>query len=281
MKNKKNDTIYVTIRVDIQTDSNQCSGSNYPKSVATTFFKFNNNTQAIPGHIGDIDKKVSSIVYDQLKLAPQIVDLRQFISIPTRWGDKYHKNEHNFRLIDTLQTLAKQTDSRFVIYGEMNDISVKFESKNSLSYWLRNPDRNFYLKLYIYDALQGKLINAKQYRTKAEWEYNKHDKADLYSELFWKRRYGQAIISLLNEVNADIAQALQCQIPIAKIVSVDSNSVEINLGKRNGLTKGKILSISYSRNYKDQFGIERTSSTQYKGAMKVIELHEKTRSYTH
>ncbi|HIP76091.1 MAG TPA: hypothetical protein EYH12_02905 [Psychromonas hadalis] len=163
----------------------------------------------------------------------------------------------------------------------MNDISVKFESKNSLSYWLRNPDRNFYLKLYIYDALQGKLINAKQYRTKAEWEYNKHDKADLYSELFWKRRYGQAIISLLNEVNADIAQALQCQIPIAKIVSVDSNSVEINLGKRNGLTKGKILSISYSRNYKDQFGIERTSSTQYKGAMKVIELHEKTRSYTH
>ena len=47
------------------------------------------------------------------------------------------------------------------------------------------------------------------------------------------------------------------------------------MGKRNGLTKGKILSVSYSSNYKDQFGIERTSSTQYKGAMKVIELHEK------
>jgi hypothetical protein len=272
---KKNETLYVNIRVDIQADKDQCSGSNYPKSVATTLFKLNNSTQAIPGHIDDIDKKVSQIFYDQLKLSPKLVDLRQFVNVPTRLGDKYHNNEHNFRLVDTLQALARKSDSQYIIYGEINDLSVKFESKNSLSYWLINPVRNFYFKLYIYDALQGKLIKTKQYRTKAEWEYNKHDKADLYSELFWEYQYGQAIISLLNEVNADVSQTLQCQTPIAKIVSVDSNSVQINMGKRNGLTEGKILSISYSSNYKDQFGIERTSSTQYKGAMKVIELHEK------
>ena len=270
---EKNDMLSVTIQVDIQPVEKTCVTSRYPKSLAVTLFKLNNPSQAVDGDINKINKRVSGIIYDQLKLTPKSVNVRQYIDIPTRLGDKYNHSQYN-HLSDTLKTLSTETDSQYIVYGEINDVSVQFESKNSLSYWFVNPPRNFYITLYIYDALQGKLVLRKHYRTVAKWEYNKHKKADLYSKQFWEKDYGKSIIETLSDINIDIEKAVQCLTPIAKIVSVNGNSVHINLGSRNGLTEGKVLTLAYSSNYKDQFGIERKSEHQYQGAMKVIELHK-------
>ncbi|WP_022941011.1 flagellar assembly protein T N-terminal domain-containing protein [Psychromonas hadalis] len=265
---KQGDSLRISIKVDIQAPEKACYSSRFPKSIAITRFKLNTPEQATDGNIFTINKQITQTLFSQLKLSPQSLNVRQLIDYPVKLGEQYHDN----RQADTLYSLATKTDSQFLIYGEINDISVKFQSKNSFGYWLSNPDRHFYLTIYLYDALQGQLLSTKQYRTKAPWQYNKHETANLQSKLFWQRDYGQAIIALLDDVTIDIEQQLQCQQPTAKVVSVETNSLKINLGKRNGLKNDTILSLFYSSNYKDQFGIERSSKSQYQGAMKVIEV---------
>ncbi len=262
--------VYIKIKVDIEPPEKTCFGSTYPKSLAVTRFKLNNPEQAIPGDIHLINQQVSKTLYNQLKLSPQSLNVRSLVNKPVKLGEKYNDKY----ISDTLRALSTQTDSQYIIYGEINDLSVKFDSKNSISYWLTNPPRHFYLTVYLYDALQGQLLSSKQYRSQAPWQYNKHDAADLQSKLFWDRDYGQAILSVLDDVNFDIERQLQCLTPTAKIISVRNNSVQINLGRRNGIKQGAVLSLSYSSNYKDQFGIERSSQSQYQGAMEVIEVHE-------
>lgn len=262
------ETISVTLKVDIQTPEEICYGSNFPKSIALTRFKLNTPEQATDGSIFEINKLISKTLFNQLKLSPQSLDVRQYINSPVKLGEQYQDNKQT----DTLTSLAMTTDSQFIVYGEINDISVTFKSKNSLSYWTLNPKRHFYITIYLYDALQGHLISSKQYRTQAPWQYDKHEKANLQSKEFWQKDYGQAIIALLDEVNIDLENKLQCQQPTAKVVSVNNNSLQINLGKSNGITNGSILSIFYSTSQKDQFGIERNSKSQYQGTMKVIEV---------
>lgn len=265
---KREDRLDITIKVDIQQSETVCYGSNFPKSIAVTRFKLNAPEQAVDGNIFNIHQQLSKTLYNQLKLSPQSLNVRQFIDSPVKLGEQYQDN----RQTDTLHSLANSSDSQFIIYGEINDISVKFESKNSISYWMTDPTRHFYVTVYLYDALQGDLISTKQYRTQAPWQYGKHEDANLQSKLFWQRDYGQAIIALLDDVSTDLTAQLQCQQPTAKVVSVESNSLQINLGKLNGLENGNILSLFYSSNYKDQFGIERSSKTLYQGTMKVIEV---------
>lgn len=265
------DKIKVEIKVNIEAPEKICIGSQFPKSLSITRFKLNSPEHAIDGRIGDINKQLTQTIFNQLKLSPQTLNIRRLVNTPVKLGEKYN-NENR---VETLRALATKTDSQYILYGEIDDLSVKFDSKNSLSYWFTDPERHFYLTIYLYDALQGLLISTKQYRTQAIWEYGKHESADLQSKLFWQKEYGQAILALLDNVNGDLEKELQCLQPIAKIISVANNSVQINLGKRNGLKTDDILSLSYSSNYTDQFGIQRSSASEYQGAMKVIEVHEK------
>ncbi|MCG6199760.1 flagellar assembly protein T N-terminal domain-containing protein [Psychromonas antarctica] len=269
---EENNKISVTIKVDIEVPKDNCQGSNYPKSISITRFKLNNPDQAVDGNLHAINQQVTKTLYNLLALSPQTLNLRQLVNIPVKLGEKY--NDRN--LVDTLRALSTQTDSQYIVYGEINDLSVEFKSKNSISYWLSNPPRHFYLTVYLYDALQGELLVTKQYRAEALWQYNKHATADLHSKLFWQRDYGQAIISLLDDVNVDLERHLQCKLPTAKVISVHNNSVQINLGALNGIKKGALLGLSYSSNYKDQFGIERSAESHYQDAMEVIEVHEKS-----
>lgn len=269
---QENNKITVTINVDIEAPEKACQGNGYPKSVAIARFKLNNPAQAVDGHLHAINQQVTKTLHNLLTLSPQSLNIRQLVDIPVKLGEKYN----NPNMVDTLHTLATQTDSQYIVYGEINDLSVEFASKNSIRYWLTNPPRHFYLTVYLYDALQGKLVATKQYRTQAPWQYNKHETADLQSKLFWQRDYGQAIISVLDDVNIDLEKQLQCQLPTAKIIAVRNNSVQINLGRLNGIKKGALLTLSYSSNYKDQFGIERRAETHYQDPMEVIEVHDTT-----
>jgi hypothetical protein len=266
------DSINITVKVDIQAPENVCYGKNFPKSIALARFKLNTPVQAVDGQIFEINKLIGKTLYNQLKLSSQSLDVRQFVNTPLKLGEQYQDN----RQVDTLHSIASTTDSQFMIYGEINDVSVKFQSKNSLGYWMNNPTRHFYITIYLYDALQGKLISTKQYRTEAKWQYGEHEVADLQSKAFWLKDYGQSIIALLDDVSIDLENQLQCQQPIAKVVSVDSNTLQINLGSNNGLSNDSILTIFYSTSHKDQFGIERSTKSQYQGSMKVIEVENKS-----
>lgn len=260
----------VVINVDIVSPKQRCLGSQFPKSVSIARFALKVPEQTVDGEIYLIHKKVSETLHKQLSLNPSLLNVRSYIDKPMKLGEQYN----NRQLVNTLSSISAQSDSQFIIFGEINDLSVNFDSKNSLSYWLTNPDRHFYMTIYLYDAFQGHLVFSKQYRQKPTWGYNKEEKADLNSKRFWELDYGQAILESLDQVNSDIAQQLQCTIPSARIVAINANKVQINLGRKNGLQQGTLVSIAYASNFKDQFGIERQSSNKVQQTMKVIEVYE-------
>ena len=268
-ESQKNNLLTVNLKVNIITQSDLCFGGQFPKSMVISRFAMNVPQQTVDGQIYDLHRKVSNTFFNQLSLSPNLFNIRRYIDKPLQLGEKYN----NKNLADTLASLSSQTDSQFIVFGEINDLSVKFESKTSLNYWITNPDRHFYMTVYLYDALQGKLIFSKQYRQKTTWQYGKEQQADLNSKQFWEYQYGQAILSSLAQANIDISQRIQCIIPRARIVTVNSNNIRINLGKNNGLQKDMLVELSYSSNFKDQFGIQRQSSTIAKQAMKIIEVH--------
>lgn len=267
---QKESVLTVNLKVNIIAQAEQCYGSQFPKSVIVSRFVMNVPEQTVDGQIYDLHKKVSETFFNQLSLSPNLFNLKRYIDTPLKLGEKYNDNY----LPDTLNSLSLQNDSQFVIYGEINDLSVKFDDKLSVSYWMNNPERNFYLTVYLYDALQGKLLFSKQYRQKTIWEYGQEEFADLNSKRFWEYQYGQAIITTLAEANIDISQKIQCIIPRARIVKVSSNKVHINLGSKNGLQTGTIVELSYSSNFKDQFGIQRESAEVSKQTMKVTVSHQ-------
>lgn len=267
---RKENLLSVKIKVNIAAQPNQCLGSQFPKSIVISRFAMKVPAQTVDGQIYDLNKKVSETLFKQLSLSPNQFNVRRYINKPLKLGEKYN----NKNLVNTLASLSTETDSQFVIYGEVNDLSVKFKDKLSLSYWLTNPDRHFYMTVYLYDALQGELVFSKQYRQKTTWEYGKEELVDLNSKLFWEQDYGKAILSSLDEVNTDISLAIQCAIPSARIVQVESNHVHINLGKKNGLQPGTLINLSYTSNFKDQFGIERRAKSISQQPMKVIEVHK-------
>ncbi|WP_299668680.1 flagellar assembly protein T N-terminal domain-containing protein [uncultured Psychromonas sp.] len=266
---EKNQLLTVTLKVNIVAKEQQCIGSQFPKSMVVSRFAMNVPQQTVDGQIYDLHKKVSETFFNQLSLSPNLFNIRRYIDTPLKLGEKYN----NRSLTDTLKSLSAQVDSQFVIFGEINDLSVKFESKNSLSYWISDPDRHFYMTIYLYDAFQGKLLFNKQYRRQTTWQYGKEEYADLNSKQFWDYQYGQAILSSLAEANTDISQHIQCVVPKARVVAVTSDSVQINLGMKNGLQPGTIIELAYSSNFKDQFGIERQSATASTQAMKVVEAY--------
>lgn len=260
----------VGINVNIVPPKQICLGSQFPKSISIARFALKVPEQAVDGKIDQINQKVSEILHNRLSLSPHLFNVRRYLDKPMKLGEKYN----NRQLVNTLSSLSAQSDSQFILFGEINDLSVQFASKNSLTYWLTSPDRHFYMTIYLYDAFQGHLVFNKQYRQQPTWQYNKEENADLNSKRFWELNYGQAILESLDQVNTHVAQKLQCTLPSARIVAVNGNKVQINLGRKNGLQQGTLVSLSYAGNFKDQFGIERQSTNKVQQTMKVTEVYE-------
>ena len=255
-------SLTVNIKLDIVINSKQCIGQKHPKSLVVSRFAMNVPEQTVYGQIYNLHKETSRIFFNELSLNPYLFNVRSYIDMPLKLGEKYN----NKNLPESLRSLSIERDSQFVIFGEINDLSINFKEDGT--------ERYFYLTIYLYDAFQGHLVFSKQYRQKAVWEYELQEQINTNSREFWGTPYGEAIIDSLDQANVDIAKRMQCVIPKARIISVDSNKIQINLGRRNGLTEGTLINLSYSSNFKDQFGIERSSFSLSEQEMKVIQVHE-------
>ena len=259
---EKDGQLTVNIKLDIIPNTEQCIGYNFPKSISLSRFAMNVPEQTVHGQIYDLHKQVSRILFNELSLNPYLFNMRHYIDTPLKLGEKYN----NKKLSDSLRSLSIEKDSQFVIYGEVNDLSVDYNNKD--------VERYFYLTIYLYDALQGQLVFSRQYRQKSTWKYEIQEQVNTNGREFWDSAYGEAIINTLDKVNIDIAKRMQCIIPRARIISVNNNQLQINLGRRNGLKEGTLINLSYSSNFKDQFGIDRSSFTLSEQEMKVVKVHE-------
>jgi hypothetical protein len=146
-------------------------------------------------------------------------------------------------------SLSNISDTQYVMYSEINDVSFEQSSTNGWSFWEEDVfKRQFSVSLYIYNGSNGELVFNKKYHSSAPWEFGKRQNIDVHSEVFWQSQYGMNIEKVLGEMIIDIDENMMCQPTRGKIVQVAGNSLTINLGKRHGVKVGDEFSLLHLGN---------------------------------
>ncbi len=250
--------IEVTIRADVfpsdEDEEQQCYSVDYRKPILLTRSLLVPREQANIGGIYSIDRAVTQKLSDHIKNSSRFLNVEVNLKTSTSFF-RLHKGYQEEQIKDLTKSLARTTDNQFVIYSEINDISVNTGSSSKLKIWKKPPnDRDFSLVVYVYDGLTGEQVFEQSYYTNTLWPKNKRQNMNPNSHKFWTTDYGEGINSLLQTITIDIDEALQCQPSQAKIINVDEEKLLINIGKHHGVKVGDEFSLLLHNNFILQSG---------------------------
>ena len=264
-------TIY--LQVDVVKSKEQCQFSNYAKSISQARFSILDRQQATHGQLFAMGREFSKRLYKELELMPHKFDPRQWIDAvmpfdPAKMVDPVLNNRNK------LFSLSQSADSQFIILGIIDDLSIQDDKSLLDAFWFTSPPRNFSVTLYVFDGMTGERIFNKQYKATAQWDYQKTEAVDLNSSNFWQSHYGLAITHLFDEMVIDLELATACIQPLARVVSVSSDSIQINLGKRNGIKLGDRFALYHNAGFIDQFGHIRSQVNNAQYGMEVSRVYQ-------
>jgi hypothetical protein len=240
--------VTVTIRADIFPQNKQCFSSDYRKSLLITRSNLMHREQANIGNIYPLDSKLME------KLAHKINNEGIYLDTKLLLREKAQFSRLNNSLqVEAIKSLTMSlsniSDTQYVMYSEINDVSFEQSSTNGWSFWEEDVfKRQFSVSLYIYNGSNGELVFNKKYHSSAPWEFGKRQNIDVHSEVFWQSQYGMNIEKVLGEMIIDIDENMMCQPTRGKIVQVAGNSLTINLGKRHGVKVGDEFSLLHLGN---------------------------------
>jgi len=242
-------TITVQIRADIFPQEKQCFSADYRKSLLLTRSNLLYREQANIGGIYDIETEVIR------KLATKINNEGHYLDAKLAIGNKseftrLNKTLQAERIKDLTMSLSDITDTQYVMYSEIQDISFDREITNGWQFWQEDVyQRHFNINIYIYNGNSGEQVFYRQYRNIAPWAYTKRAQISTTSHTFWNSEYGNIIDQTLNTMITDIDENMMCQPTRGKIIQVAGNKVRFNLGKKHGVKVGDEFSLLHSNNY--------------------------------
>jgi hypothetical protein len=240
--------VTVTIRADIFPQNKQCFSSDYRKSLLITRSNLMHREQANIGNIYPLDSKLME------KLAYKINNEGIYLDTKLLLREKAQFSRLNNSLqVEAIKSLTMSlsniSDTQYVMYSEINDVSFEQAATNGWSFWQEDVfKRQFSVSLYIYNGSNGESVFSKKYRSSAPWEFGKRQNVDVHSEVFWQSQYGMNIEKVLADMIIDIDENMMCQPTRGKIVQVAGNSLTINLGKRHGVKVGDEFSLLHLGN---------------------------------
>ena len=240
--------VTVRIRADIFPQNKQCFSSDYRKSLLITRSHLLHREQANIGEVYALDSKIMEKLAYQINNKGIYLDTKLLLKNKAQFSRL--NNSMQAEAIKSLtMTLANMSDTQYVMYSEINDISFAQHVTNDWQFWQEDVfNRQFNVSLYIYNGINGELVFSKTYRDSAPWGFGKREHVDLHSQVFWQSQYGTAIEKVLNDMIIDIDENMMCQPTRGKIVQIAGNSLTINLGKRHGVKLGDEFSLLHLNN---------------------------------
>lgn len=246
--------ISVTIRADIFPQEKKCFASDFKKSVLLTKSHLNHREQANIGNIYELDSAVISQLNQKLRSQGSYSASKVLLKSSTEFSRL--KNSFNEEKIKQLSmSLANTTDTQYILFSEINDISFEKQRSNSWKIWQQGTyPRNFDFTVYLYNGMSGELIWQNGYQNTSTWDFNKREKVDINATIFWQSNYGKMISSLLDIMVNDIDENIRCEPSEGKILQVKGNQVVINLGQHHGVKVGDEFSLLHMSNFKSDNG---------------------------
>ena len=271
---QRNDRLTVKLRAYIVAErGKQCLGARYAKGITLIRFGFAEPEQASYGQIYDLNRELTRQLYGRLS------KLRQNF-VTHRWLDanlgldprRLETGETGY--VRQMQSLATDTDSQYLLFGILQDVSLRDPDGNLLQQWLNDPVRQFTLQIYLFDGLSGELVDQGTYQSRAVWSFDKQAQVDVSSQPFWHSAYGKEINAQLDRLILDLQAKLQCTNPVARITRIDGDNYHINLGKRHGIKAGDRFYIEQKANFTDGSGRERTVRNPTMSVMEVKRVYD-------
>lgn len=243
------DMIEVTIRADIFPQQKQCFSEDYRKTLLITKSHLRHREQANIGKLYELNTSISQQLDELIKVNGQYLQSKVNIYNKTSFS-RLHQSQAYSEIKSLVTTLASNSDSQFVLFSEITDLSLQAADSSAWQFWQGEKfNRHFNLSLFLYDGINGELIFDKSYRSAAPWNFAPRDTVNPANDEFWQSLYGQNITRMLKEIALDIDERLMCQPTQGKILNIEGNELLINLGKRHGVQINDKFSLLTHRNF--------------------------------
>lgn len=272
-ESRHNDRLTIKLRAYVVAERSRCSGGEYAKGITLIRFRIAEPEQASYGQLYDINKELTRQLFSRLGQMRQNFVTRRWLDANLGLDPRRLEFGEN-SYVRQMQALAIDTDSQYLLFGVIEDLSLRDAEGNPLSKWLNDPIRQFSLHIYLFDGLTGELIDQGRYTGSASWSFDKQAQVDSGGQPFWRSDYGREISALLDRAAQDLQIKLQCTKPTARIIRVEGNQYHINLGKRHGIKVGDRFYIEQKANFDDEQGHERIVRNPTTGSMEVKRVYE-------
>ncbi len=247
--------ITVTIRADIFPQEKQCFSADFRKTLLMTRSKLLHREQANIGHIYAIDQSTINTLSNKLKINSRFISAKLFNKTNTEFS-RLNQSMNLEGIKGLSRSLADRTDSHYILYSEILDVSFSQAATNNWQFWQSDIfNRQFAIALYIYNGTNGELTFEKQYQDSAPWNFDKRQEVDVNSQTFWQSEYGKMVDTTLNALVKDIDENIMCEPTQAKIVQIAGNKVTFNLGKNHGVKVGDEFTLLHKSNFTSDAGI--------------------------
>lgn len=270
------DIISVTIRADIIPQDKKCFAVNFKKSLLITRSHLLNREQANIGEIYQIDKTVMQRLSDQLDQHSQYAKSANIIDNKTDFHRLNNSLENN-QIQFLTQSLSQSTDSQYVLFSEITNLSFEQKPTNAWVFWQQGIyPRSFAITLYLYNGINGELVWQESYANSAPWTFSKRIKVDVNGSRFWQSEYGTMLDGLITNIAKDIDENIMCEPSQGVVLKVNGNQVTINLGRSHGLKVGDEFTILHLTHFTNNLGKSYTGYNVSPTKVKVNKLTRET-----
>ena len=153
-----NDMISVTVRADIFPQEKKCFSLDYKKSILLTKSHLIHRQQAGLGKIYQLDKAIIQQLQKKLIEQSSYTEGKLLLKSSTQFS-RLNNSFNEEKIKQLTMSLAETTDSQYVLFSEINDLSLQDERTNGLQIWQQATyPRNFDFTLYLYNGLNGEKI---------------------------------------------------------------------------------------------------------------------------
>lgn len=248
-ENYTDNLVTVTIRADIFPQEKKCFAADYKKSMLLTRSNLLHREQANIGNIYKIDKTLVKQLANKIQKNGIYLDTKLALNTKTEFS-RLNQSLAMEQLKDLARSLANMTSSQYVLFSEIQDLSMANSENNTWQFWQENIyQRQFNIALYIHDGTTGERVLDKQYQTSAPWQFDKRKQVDVSSHNFWQSDYGMQISQTLDDMVTDIDENMMCQPTQGRVVQVAGNNITFNLGSRHGVKVGDEFSLLHFENF--------------------------------
>ncbi|MFT6776504.1 MAG: hypothetical protein ACJAV1_000415 [Paraglaciecola sp.] len=230
------DYVTVSIRADIFPQEALCSASDYKKNIVTTWYNINKRQQAAVGYLYDFGKVLAEKLQEEARSHAKYSFIHSVEPYYLSPPDKEKKS--------IAFSLASKTDAQYVLFGEILEFGVETSENSGLKFWKRAQSRrNLTLSLSMYDGNTGEMVFQNTQNMSAQWEFDQHKTISSNSRQLWDSTFGLKTEKIIRSAVQSIDESVSCLPAFGRVINVAGESLNINIGKYNGVKQGDKLTL--------------------------------------